>query len=118
MNTSKTDRAYTVDNVRIGNIIREARINKKMTQEQLSEAVDITPAFIGHIERGDRSLSLTTLAGIANTLNIPMYLLFSDEEITPDKKTLNDFAQLVEGRPQKTKNAILEIVRTALDYLD
>jgi transcriptional regulator with XRE-family HTH domain len=118
MRTSKADRPYIVDNVRIGNIIKQARINQNMTQEQLSEAVDITPAFIGHIERGDRSLSLTTLAGIANTLNIPMYYLFSEKEITPDEKTLHDFLQLVDGRPQRTKDAVLDIIRAALPYLD
>ena len=118
MNTSKLNRSYMVDNVRIGNIIRDARINQRMTQEQLSEAVDITPAFIGHIERGDRSLSLTTLAGIANTLNIPMSYLFSDSDITPDEKVLNEFTQLMSGRPARTKKAVLDIVRTALEHLD
>ena len=118
MNTSRTDRKYVVDNARIGKIIREARLNQKITQEQLSEAVDVTPAFIGHIERGSRSLSLPTLAGIANILNIPMYYFFSDEDITPDQKTMNDFAQLIEGKSQKTKSAVLDIVRTALQHLD
>jgi len=89
-----------------------------MTQEQLSEAVDVTPAFIGHIERGSRSLSLTTLAGIANVLNIPMSHMFSDKDIPQDQKTINDFAQLIEGKSQKTKKAVLDIVRTSLKHLD
>jgi len=117
MNTSKSNRSYSVDNARIGDIIREARINHKITQEHLAEAVDVTPAFIGHIERGDRSLSLTTLASIANVLDIPMNYLFSDSEPTLDEKIINDFSQLIEGRPQRTKKAALDIVRTALDYL-
>ena len=118
MSILKQNRHYSVDNIRIGRIIREARLNQKITQEQLSEAVEVTPAFIGHIERGSRSLSLTTLADIANILNIPMYYFFSDEDITPEQKTMNDFAQLIDGRPQKTKNAVLDIVRAALQYLD
>jgi len=118
MNISKTDRNYTVDNVRIGGIIREARLNRKITQEQLSEAVDVTPAFIGHIERGSRSLSLPTLAGIANILNIPMSYFFTDKDPAPDEKTLKDLMQLIEGRSEKTKAAVLDIVRAALQYLD
>jgi len=113
-----TERKYSVDDVRIGNVIRDARNNMQMTQEQLAEAVDVTNAFIGHIERGDRSLSLTTLVGIASELNISMDYLFSDEEMTPDKKVLNDFAQLIDGRTQKTKDAVLDIVRAALQHLD
>jgi len=117
MNTTKADRPYTVNDARIGNIIRAARTNLGMTQEQLADAVDITPAFIGHIERGDKSLSLTTLVGIANTLKIPMQQFFAEEEPTVDEQTLNDFSQLVEGRSQRTKEAVLALVRTALEHL-
>ena len=118
MNITKTDRHYSVDNNRIGQIIREARLNLKITQEQLSEAVDVTPAFIGHIERGSRSLSLPTLAGIANILHIPISHFFTDNDPTPDEKAVNDFMQLIEGKSHKTKKAVLDIVRTALQYLD
>ena len=119
MDTPKTNKPYyVVDNIRIGNIIRDARTNKKMTQEQLAEAVDITPAFIGHIERGGRSLSLTSLVGIANVLSIPMSYLFADDDISFDEKTMTAFAQLIEGRTDKSKSAVLDIVRTALEYLD
>ena len=118
MDILKTNKPYAVSNVRIGGVIRDARTNKKMTQEQLAEAVDCTPAFIGHVERGGRSLSLTSLVGIANALDIPMHYFFSDEDITFDEKTTTAFAQLIEGRPAKTKSAILDIARTALEYLD
>jgi transcriptional regulator with XRE-family HTH domain len=117
MNTN-AQKPYVVDNARIGTIIREARTNKGMTQEQLAEAVDITPAFIGHIERGGRSLSLTTLVGIANVLDIVMSDFFADKEITPDQKTMTAFAQLIKGRSVKTKRAALDITRTALQHLD
>jgi len=108
---------YVVDNARIGTIIRNARTNKRMTQEQLAEAVDITPAFIGHIERGGRSLSLTSLVRVANTLDIPISYFFADEEITLDQKTMTDFGQLIQGRSDETKRAALDIIRTALNYL-
>ena len=109
---------YIVDNNRIGQIIREARINQKITQENLSETLDLTPAFIGHIERGSRSVSLTTLVCIANVLNIPIHYFFIDKNFTPDEKAVNAFVQLTEGRPQKTKDAVLDIIRTALTHLD
>ena len=119
MNTlSQAHKPYVVDNNRIGGIIRDARRVKGMTQEQLAEAVEISPAFIGHIERGGRSLSLTSLVRIANVLDVPISYFFADEEITPDQKTMTAFAQLIEGRPDETKRAALDIIRTALGYLD
>jgi transcriptional regulator with XRE-family HTH domain len=118
MNTSKANRTYTVDNARIGNIIKQARVNIGMTQERLSEEVDVTPAFIGHIERGSRSLSLTTLVGIAGVLNIPMSQIFEDKDTSPDKQAIDNFTQLIEGKSVKTKKAVLDIVRVALQHLD
>ena len=118
MNTLKSNRQYTVDDVRIGKIIKEARVNQQITQEQLSEAVDVTSAFVAHIESGRRSLSLTTLSSIANTLNIPMNYFFAETEPTSDQKTINEFTQLIDNRPQKTKDAVLDIVRAALQHLD
>lgn len=114
----KVNRPYIVDNVRIGSLIKTARNNCGMTQEQLAEAVDVTPAFIGHIERGSKSLSLTTLVGISQRLNVSIDYLLSGEEITPDDKVVNDVAQLLHGRPTKAKEAVLNIIRVALQYLE
>jgi len=106
----------SIDFARLGSIIREARINQQFTQEQLSEAIDVTPAFIGHIERGERSLSLVTLVKIAKRLNISMDYLFSDIKPSINDKIIDDFRQLIEDRPQATKEAVLDIVRTALRH--
>jgi len=109
---------YTINDARIGQTIKNARNNLGMTQADLSEVLDLTPAFIGHIERGSRSVSLITLVGIANTLNIPIELIFADKDLTTDEKIMTDFAQLIDGRPANTKKAVLDIVRTALQHLD
>ena len=44
-----------------------------LTQEQLAEKIDRTPAFIGHVEAPniDKAVSLDTLFDIADTLEIP-----------------------------------------------
>ena len=61
----------------IGIRIREARIKKKMTRNQLSEAIDKTYQFMGSIETGKKSLSLATLCSIASVLNVTTdYILF------------------------------------------
>lgn len=45
----------------IGSRVRELRLQHKMTQEYLAELVDISPSFIGHIERGEKKPSLETI---------------------------------------------------------
>lgn len=44
-----------------------------MTQEQLAEAVDVSAAYIGHLEAPgvDKAPSLDVLFNIADALNIP-----------------------------------------------
>ncbi len=55
-----------------------------MTQEQLAEAIDRTPAFIGHVEAPNisKAISLDTLFDIATTLDVPPYkfLIFEEDQ--------------------------------------
>lgn len=57
---------------------------KGLTQEQLAEAIDRTPAFIGHVEAPNvnKAISLDTLFDIAAVLEIPPYkfLIFEDQQ--------------------------------------
>ena len=99
---------------RIGNIIREARLNQGLTQEELAELVDVTPAYIGHIERNQRSFSLQTLVKLVTELDIDMNYLFSESVPTSEEQIIIDFKQ---GKPLQTQEAVLDIVRTALKHL-
>ena len=53
-----------------------------MTQEQLAEAVGLSPVFIRHVEAPgiDKTVSLGTLFAIAETLDIPAYKFFMFED--------------------------------------
>ena len=102
---------------RIGNIIREARLNQGLTQEELAELVDVTPAYIGHIERNQRSFSLQTLVKLVTELDIDMNYLFSESVPTSEEQIIIDFKQLITGKPLQTQEAVLDIVRTALKHL-
>ena len=54
-----------------------------LTQEQLAEKIERTPAFIGHVEAPNisKAISLDTLFDIAYVLDIPVYKFFLFEEI-------------------------------------
>ncbi len=54
-----------------------------LTQEQLAEKIERTPAFIGHVEAPNisKAISLDTLFDIAKVLNVPPHkLLMFDED--------------------------------------
>jgi len=66
----------------IGLKIAYYRKLRGLTQEELAEKVDLTPAFVGHLEAPNiaKALSLDTLFDIAAVLDIPPYkfLMFDD----------------------------------------
>ena len=53
----------------LGKRVRQQRIAQGLTQEQLAEKAGISFAFVGHIERGTRKLSVATLFALAQALN-------------------------------------------------
>lgn len=53
----------------IGGRIRKKRLSRSMTQEELAERTNLTVAYIGMIEREERTPSLETFIQITNELN-------------------------------------------------
>lgn len=68
--------------LQIGLKIAYFRKLRGLTQEQLAEQIDRTPAFIGHVEAPNinKAVSLDTLFDIASVLDVPAYkfLMFDD----------------------------------------
>lgn len=74
---------YEREYLQIGLKIAYYRKLRGLTQEQLAERVQRTPAYIGHVEAPNinKAVSLDTLFDIASVLDVPAYkfLLFEDE---------------------------------------
>lgn len=68
----------TINNIDIGKKIQMRRRELKITQEQLAEICDISTSYIGHIERGSRSLTLNTAVKICSALEIGLDALLLD----------------------------------------
>lgn len=73
---------YRSEYLQIGLKIAYYRKLRGLTQEQLAEKIDCTPAFIGHVEAPNisKAVSLDTLFDIAYVLDVPAYkFLIFDE---------------------------------------
>ncbi len=64
----------------VGKNIKAQRVKKDLTQTQLAERAEMSSTMIGHIERGEKSPTVETLASIAIALNIDLYKLFIFED--------------------------------------
>ena len=71
-----------INYIEIGNRIRIQRENFEMSRESLSELVNLSPYFLGQIERGQRKMSINTLIKISECLHISLdYLIFEQGDI-------------------------------------
>ena len=73
---------YESEYMQLGLKIAYYRKLRGLTQEQLAEKINRTPAFIGHVEAPNinKAVSLDTLFEIAKILDVPAYkfLMFDD----------------------------------------
>ena len=60
----------------LGKRIKEIRIEKGLTQEQLAREADIEPMQVSRIERGIINSGISQIANLAKALEIPVVELF------------------------------------------
>ena len=60
----------------IGENIRNERIARDISIDELSEMLDLTPGFVGLIERGQRGITSNTLYRISEVFDMPIDTLF------------------------------------------
>ncbi|MEC0373565.1 helix-turn-helix domain-containing protein [Paenibacillus chibensis] len=104
--------------IKLGRRLREERLKLNLTQEKLAEKIDVSEAYIGQIERGERSLSLETLVKLVNQLGITVDFLLQDSVKLDDEHFIDHMRQLVMGRNIKEKQMVLDMAKLLLSHLD
>ena len=107
-----------MDYVRLGQRIREERLKLGLTQARLAEDVDISEAYVGQIERGERNLALDTLVRLSNRLGASVDYLLKDSVDDSNDNIINQFRQLTENRSMEHKQLVIDVVKTILSHLD
>lgn len=95
----------------VGSRIKTAREKKKLTQEELAEMVDLSPAHISVIERGVKPPKLETFVRIANALDVSADSLLVDVVENSTKGIACELYDYMSTLSKKEREKVLTVVR-------
>ena len=98
----------------IGKRIKIKRKEANLTQEKLSEIIDVSPSYISEIERGSSICSLATITNIADTINASLdYLVLGITENNADTV----FTNILKSIPEKNQNLYVNLCENIANTL-
>lgn len=99
----KTDELNYVE---IGKRMKNKRVELKLTQEKLSELIDVSPSYVSEIERGTSICSLSTITKIASVLALNLDYLVLGINLSNVDTT---FGELLNSIPEEHRNLYLDL---------
>lgn len=100
----------------LGERLRSRRTSLGLTQESISNQIDISLRYYQMIERGERKVSLDTLIALSRILNVSIdYLLFGDVAHTLDNP-ISDLLSRLSPRQREDALKILQLYADAASH--
>lgn len=88
----------------IGERLKKARTERGLTQEKLSEKLDVSIAFLSRIERGSSHISLKRLSQVCDILGITEGSILNGSSNNSETYLSSEFEQLLKNvSPEKQK---------------
>lgn len=90
--------------------IRNERKNKRITQEELAEMLEVSPTHVKHIESGHRKPYIEILFGLAKILNISLDGVVFPKNETPHDATRGKIERLLDVSDEASLQFILSVL--------
>jgi transcriptional regulator with XRE-family HTH domain len=99
----------------LGKRIKALRARLHLTQDQLSERVQITPQYLSNIERGKENPTLDMLIRLAEGLKVDAWEMFLSDAEAPDAQALRrKIDRLLQEADRDRLRLILKLLHAAL----
>ena len=95
----------------IGQRIRQARLNKNLTQEDLAEQIDISVAFLSRIERGNSHVNLKRLNQLCGLLDVSEGYILNGVSSNSENYLNKEFSELLKSCSPETQRLIYDIAK-------
>ena len=102
---------YTV----IGQRIKQARLAKNLTQEDLAEKVDISVAFLSRVERGNSHINLKRLNQLCGLLDVTEGYVLNGASSNSANYLDKEFTELLKGCSSEKQKLIYNVAKTIVE---
>lgn len=102
----------------IGKRIGQYRKKKGMTQEELSEIVDISPHYLSALERGIYNIKLELLVKMLNALDLSADEVFCDVVDRSCAISTSRLSERLDSLPKEEQQRILAVVDTMIKSVE
>lgn len=100
----KEGEKMAIDYSVIGSRIKQARLAKNMTQEDLADKIDISVAFLSRVERGNSHINLKRLNQLCDLLDVSEGYLLNGASSSSENYLDKEFTDLIKSvSPEKQK---------------
>lgn len=90
-----------------------------MSQEQTALAANITPAFLGQLERGEKHPTVLTIEKLCRVFRISLSEFFSDHEYNSSGDAVTDqITALLTNRSDAEKHELFRLLKIGLKIRD
>ena len=99
---------YTV----IGQRIKQARLAKNLTQEDLAEKIDISVACLSRVERGNSHVNLKRLNQLCKLLDVDEGYVLNGASSDSNNYLDKEFSELLKGCSPEKQKLIYRVAQT------
>lgn len=93
----------------IGIRLKQARLNKKITQEQLAEMIDVSVTYVSRIERGSTNINLKRLSELCDILDVSEGEILNGTSNTSSTYLNKEFNDLLKSCPPEKIDLVYKV---------
>lgn len=99
----------------IGQRLKKARLDKKMTQDTLAKKLGVSIAFLSRIESGTSHVNLKRLSQICDILDITEGEILNGTASSSQRYLVTEFNEILKNSPPEKQKLIYKIAKAIVE---
>lgn len=106
----------TIDWMLVGKRLRDTRLKRKLTQEQLADKANTSNIYICRIENGTATPSLGMLSSISAALECPVSYLIDGNSVCIYDANAKEINKMLDGCSPYMIKVVSKIIKNIVDF--